>query len=147
MSEIVGYCNVCDKPATWIRSTQFAGDHPFCSEHAKKEGDFGQSDDSYFYWYEIPADKIAPPHRAEVVGYEGRLPLLAQRIHDLRYDQVAEFYRLTTVVLRHQAENDRANGRVQLADLLDEAAEVSHEQQKGFAKIWTLCEPYTSETT
>ena len=142
MSEMAGYCNECDKPATWIRSTQFAGNHPFCSEHAKKEGDFGQSDPTYFYWYEIPADKIAPLHRAEVAGYENRLSLLAQRIHDLHYDLVAEFYRLTAAVLSDQAENDRAKGRVQLAELLDQAAAASRAQQESFDKIWILCKPY-----
>lgn len=43
-------CMMCDKDATWIRSTQFAGDHPFCEEHARQEKDFGEND-SYTYWY------------------------------------------------------------------------------------------------
>lgn len=45
-------CMMCDKPAEWIRSTQFAGDHPFCEEHALKESDFGEND-SYTYWYKV----------------------------------------------------------------------------------------------
>lgn len=45
-------CLECDKPAEWIRSTQFAGDHPFCDEHAKQEEGFG-TEDSYEYWYNI----------------------------------------------------------------------------------------------
>lgn len=45
-------CIECDKPAVWIRSTQFAGDHPFCKEHAEKEKDF-LVNDSYEYWYEV----------------------------------------------------------------------------------------------
>jgi hypothetical protein len=49
MNEI---CMMCDKEATWIRSTQFAGDHPFCEEHAKQEEGFG-TNDSYEYWYQI----------------------------------------------------------------------------------------------
>lgn len=43
---------MCDKPADWIRSTQFAGDHPFCEEHAKLEEDFNVND-SYEYWYRV----------------------------------------------------------------------------------------------
>jgi hypothetical protein len=43
-------CMMCDKPATWIRSTQFAGEHPYCEEHAKQEEGFGIND-SYEYWY------------------------------------------------------------------------------------------------
>lgn len=45
-------CLMCSEPATWMRSTQFAGDHPFCEEHAKKESDFNEND-SYTFWYEI----------------------------------------------------------------------------------------------
>ncbi len=40
---------MCDEPAVWIRHTQFAGDHPFCEDHAKMEEDFGVND-SYAYW-------------------------------------------------------------------------------------------------
>jgi hypothetical protein len=49
-------CIICDKPAEWIRGTQFAGDHPFCDEHAKQEKGFG-TDDSYEYWYNILEQK------------------------------------------------------------------------------------------
>lgn len=45
-------CMMCDAPAKWIRSTQFAGNHPFCDEHARMESDFGD-DDSYEYWIEL----------------------------------------------------------------------------------------------
>jgi hypothetical protein len=42
-------CVMCDEPAVCIRHTQFAGDHPFCEDHAKMEEDFGVND-SYAYW-------------------------------------------------------------------------------------------------
>lgn len=45
-------CIECGKPADWVRCTQFAGDHPFCDEHAKQEKGFG-TDDSYEYWCTI----------------------------------------------------------------------------------------------
>ena len=48
-------CLMCDKPAEWIRSTQFAGDHPFCDEHARQQEGFG-TNDSYEYWYNIKED-------------------------------------------------------------------------------------------
>jgi len=48
-------CLVCGQPADWIRSTQFAGEHPYCTHHAKKEDDFGE-DDSYAYWYKVEKD-------------------------------------------------------------------------------------------
>lgn len=49
-------CLMCDKPADWIRSTQFAGNHPFCDEHARQEQGFGDSD-SYEYWYKVKETK------------------------------------------------------------------------------------------
>jgi len=30
-------CVMCDELATWMRYTQFAGDHPFCDKHAYDE--------------------------------------------------------------------------------------------------------------
>lgn len=48
-------CIICDKEAVWVRSTQFAGEHPYCEEHAKLESDFGQND-SYGFWYKIFSD-------------------------------------------------------------------------------------------
>jgi endogenous inhibitor of DNA gyrase (YacG/DUF329 family) len=50
-------CMLCDKPSVWVRSTQFAGDHPFCDAHAKQEEDFKQ-DDSYTYWYNMNEDRL-----------------------------------------------------------------------------------------
>ena len=40
----------CFEDADWVRSTQFAGDHPYCDTHAKQEKDFGQEDSSSFFW-------------------------------------------------------------------------------------------------
>ena len=45
-------CIECEQPAVWIRSTQFAGDHPYCQEHAQEEADF-LINDSYTYWKEV----------------------------------------------------------------------------------------------
>lgn len=44
-------CLECNKPARWTRSTQFAGDHPYCDEHARMQKDFNEND-SYAYWVE-----------------------------------------------------------------------------------------------
>lgn len=46
-------CLMCNKPADWIRHTQFAGNHPYCTEHANLENDFLAPDDSYQYWSKI----------------------------------------------------------------------------------------------
>ena len=42
----------CGKPAVYVRKTQFAGDHYFCEECAKKENGFMKNDDSYQFWKE-----------------------------------------------------------------------------------------------
>lgn len=49
-------CIECGEPAVWVRSTQFAGDHPYCKKHAEQESDFGEND-SYAYWYELEENK------------------------------------------------------------------------------------------
>jgi hypothetical protein len=45
-------CIECGKPVKWMLSTQFSGDHHYCTEHAQQEEDFGKSD-SYAFWYEV----------------------------------------------------------------------------------------------
>jgi hypothetical protein len=49
-------CLMCEKSADWMRCTQFAGDHPFCDEHAKQEKGFGEND-SYEYWKDLKETK------------------------------------------------------------------------------------------
>ena len=46
-------CIECGAPADFVRSTQFAGEHPYCKEHALKQDDFGESDSSYNYWHRV----------------------------------------------------------------------------------------------
>ena len=48
-------CDDCSHTATWVRMTQFSGDHYFCGEHALKQPDFGKEDPSYFFWQEVAA--------------------------------------------------------------------------------------------
>lgn len=50
-------CIECGKPAEWIRSTQFAGEHPYCEEHARLESDFIDEPDSYSFWYNVEDEK------------------------------------------------------------------------------------------
>ena len=45
-------CIECNKPAQWVRCTQFAGEHPYCEEHAQLESDFNDID-SYLFWKEL----------------------------------------------------------------------------------------------
>ena len=46
-------CCEYSQPATWMRYTQFCGNHPFCEECAHKEKDFGKEDPSYFFWEKL----------------------------------------------------------------------------------------------
>ena len=46
-------CLICAEPADWVRKTQFAGDHPFCEEHAKAQPNFGTEDPSYHFWRKL----------------------------------------------------------------------------------------------
>ena len=50
-------CIECSEPATWIRSTQFAGDHPYCEHHAMQQSDWEDEPDSYSYWYKVDGEK------------------------------------------------------------------------------------------
>lgn len=49
-------CDCCDENASWVRITQFAGDHHFCDLHALMEEDFGK-DDSYAFWSEVMSEE------------------------------------------------------------------------------------------
>lgn len=56
MTKKIEQCIECDEPAVWVRSTQFAGDHPYCEKHAIEQKDFHDAD-SYFYWFKIEDNK------------------------------------------------------------------------------------------
>jgi hypothetical protein len=58
MSELICIGNAttvepCTARVMWCRTTQFAGDHHFCDEHARAEKDFGQVDapGAQFIWF------------------------------------------------------------------------------------------------
>jgi hypothetical protein len=50
-------CFECSNTAEWVRSTQFAGEHPYCEEHARLESDFNDEPNSYTFWYKIKDEK------------------------------------------------------------------------------------------
>jgi len=45
-------CMECEKPAKWVRHTQFAGNHPYCKAHDKEQDDFS-TNDSYEFWSKV----------------------------------------------------------------------------------------------
>lgn len=59
MTPKVEKCFECDEPATWVRHTQFAGDHYYCDEHAHEEEDFGKKfgKDTDDYWGKVEDDE------------------------------------------------------------------------------------------
>ena len=61
MSEIK--CIECEAVATWIRYTQFAGNHPFCDKHAWLEPNFDGDPDSYSDWERLEDIKEQEEHR------------------------------------------------------------------------------------
>lgn len=81
-------------------------------------------------------------HKTEVDGYEDKLELLSQNIHRMRYDAVVKFYAHTATELYRQASGDKDRGRVQLAALLTETAQLAEKQREKFEQIWRLCEPH-----
>jgi len=54
-------CCECGKPAEWMRYTQFSGNHPYCTECAKKEKDFPEGDGSYSDWDTWPPEEKTAP--------------------------------------------------------------------------------------
>ena len=53
-------CLECDGKAQYIRHTQFAGNHPFCSDHAWKQQFYEIDDQSDVYWSSI--DEVTQEH-------------------------------------------------------------------------------------
>lgn len=139
------YCIKCpegeEKPATWVRHTQFAGDHPYCDTHAEEEEDFNKIMDS-LYWSRVPEEQIAPRHPTKVIGFEGDLLLLAKRVTNMRFDAISELLALIAEELAKQAEKDKKAGKFDLAAMLSYAAKDQEFASTRFKEIWELCEPH-----
>lgn len=81
-------------------------------------------------------------HPQQVAGYEGSLRQLTCAIHGMRYDQVAEFYRLSAVELRRQSKGDERRGRPKLSRRLRAAALAASLLHALMLSVWRLCEPH-----
>jgi hypothetical protein len=46
-------CVICGKKPSWVRRTQFAGNHYFCSTHAEAEEDFGDNSSNNMFWQSL----------------------------------------------------------------------------------------------
>lgn len=141
------YCG-CGEPATWIRQTQFSGNHPFCAPCAQKEGDFGKEISGQFFWGQIPPCQVAsrkPKHPIEVDGYEGRRQLLVARIHGMRYDALIDFYKNTASELWKLAKADQDRGYTQLAVLTTHAALLAEQMADRYERMWKLSKPHMKD--
>lgn len=74
-------CIECGEPAEWVRSTQFAGEHPYCKFHAEKESDFYQEPDSYFFWYKLDLQDES----------QYNIPMTNEEVEKF-YNELVEFY-------------------------------------------------------
>ena len=46
-------CEICGKKPSWVRRTQFAGNHYFCATHAEEESDFGDNSSNNMFWQNL----------------------------------------------------------------------------------------------
>jgi hypothetical protein len=44
-------CEDCALIAVYVRCTQYAGDHFFCTAHAREQEDFGKEDPDHYFWF------------------------------------------------------------------------------------------------
>lgn len=131
-------CIECGKPAEWVRCTQFAGDHPYCEEHAKLEKDFGQ-DDSYAFWYQIEEKPKNPDVQI------GRLQKKLNKMRDQRDKARSELDHYKHIIsmqphlaTRYEAYQDRIAERQRVKDLesrVKEQAELIIQLQKEIARL------------
>ena len=68
--------------------------------------------------------------------------LLADRMKDLYYDELADLLRCLAQGIERDAEKDQARGRTQLASALFEAQQHLQQAQKSLQTAWKLCAPH-----
>jgi len=61
--------NGCENQASWVRHTQFAGNHYFCTDHALAEDNFGQDDVSYFHCPILIVERFCGSNKMKI-GFE-----------------------------------------------------------------------------
>ncbi len=137
------YCGECLKPATWIRRTQFSGDHPFCLEHAQKEKDFREEGASYFFWRELSPEEVASKHPLYIKKWnirEPEFPELAMDICNMKYEQIVMlFVCLAEAFYAHSREASN-EGRTDLAQLFVQAVNSTASCANDLKRIFAECE-------
>lgn len=46
-------CDECNRPAGWLRRTQFAAEQYFCDNHARQQENFHTENPSYYVWERV----------------------------------------------------------------------------------------------
>jgi hypothetical protein len=86
-------------------------------------------------------------HRETVERYPGTLAELAEQLGDLRYDALAEFFRLLAVKLDRDAGRDDARGRVRLAAALRAARDRLADAATQVGEAWRISEPHMRDAS
>jgi hypothetical protein len=82
-------------------------------------------------------------HRLNIEKYDGTLQELTVDIGNLRYDALADFFRLLSEKIETDAVKDRSSERYKLAVSLCACAEKLREASADIDRSWKICEPYT----
>lgn len=78
-------------------------------------------------------------HAVGVAGYGGDLADLATEVGRMRYDAVAAFLKALSAEMAHQAQADKARGRLRLACHLDQISGEVAAASLSMREIWRLC--------
>jgi hypothetical protein len=81
-------------------------------------------------------------HPGIVVGFDGTMDDLVQRIGKMSYDQVAIFLKKMSLDLRDQAMGDSKRKRHLLSKKLSEAAIFLDQAEKKMEEAWNICKPF-----
>ena len=81
-------------------------------------------------------------HKDYVEGFSGNLTDLAEKIGDLRYDTLAEFFCLLSDKICRDGYKDKSAGRTKLAVSLFDISEYLESAEVAAIKSWKISEPY-----
>lgn len=84
----------------------------------------------------------ASKHPTEVKNYVGSLEDLAQAVGNMRYDHTLAFIESLADDLKRQADNDKAKGRVKLAEKLYATAGELYSARDELLAAWEICKPF-----
>ena len=84
-------------------------------------------------------------HKSKVENYNGSLKELAEDIGDLKYDALADFFKLLQEKLQRDGQKDGSRGREKLARCLLTSSESLNVAIEEIEKAWVICEPFMKD--